>query len=299
MLKSVITAAFLGVLGGFWIALVSDSIEVFQNYVEGVWRYQVALNSAAELLVGAVVGALAGANIRLALAPERADGFLRGAKTGAAIGLLLVLAQVGLVALAANFDEYRVFYQPLLTRFSGIVFFASVIGAAAGLWKVEHPPAAPIPCAVLGALTAAAFMLPVVATTLLTIFTSEWAWAQGLSLFVTNIFASQLSTLAAASGTGAITSATLGRKGLGESHNLSATVGVLSGTVTAVTASSAAFHYVILGLVPPESSFSPALYVSRVLVGLLFGVGVGLVVAFAAQRIIPGRRANASMIASD
>ena len=60
MLKSVITAACIGVLGGFWIALVDGSIEIFQNYVDGVWRYQIEFNSAAEILVGTVIGVLAG-----------------------------------------------------------------------------------------------------------------------------------------------------------------------------------------------------------------------------------------------
>ena len=98
MLKSVITAACIGVLGGFWIALVDGSIEIFQNYVDGVWRYQIEFNSAAEILVGAVIGVLAGANIRLALDPERADGFVSGALVGLAVGVLLALAQIAFVA---------------------------------------------------------------------------------------------------------------------------------------------------------------------------------------------------------
>ena len=298
MLRSVTIAVFIGVLGGFWFALVTDGIEFFQNYVEGAWRYQVGVRSFAALLVGAVVGALAGANICLALPSRRVDGLTRGALTGAAVGFLLVLAQVALVVLAAIFDDYRVFYQPLLTRFSGIIFIATLIGAAAGLLKVERSLAAPIPGAVVGVLTAAAFVLPIVANTLFTIFTSEWAWSHGLSLFVTNIAASQVSTLIAASGSGAIVSATLGRKGMGESYNVPATVGVLLGTVTAVTASSASFHYVVLGLFPPESSFSTALFVFRVLVGLLFGVAVGLVAAFAYQRVIATRRRDAGSTAS-
>ena len=299
MLRSVIATVAIGALGGLWVALINDSVEVFQNYVDGAWRYQIAVGSAAEILVGAVVGALAGANIRLALAPERVSGFLRGAVTGATAGFLLVLAQGALVALAASFSEYRVFYQPLLVRFSGILFVATVIGAAAGMLKAERSLAAPMPGAVVGVLTAAAFVLPVVANTSHTIFTSDWAWANGLSLFVSNIFASQVSTLAASSGSGAIIGATIGRRGLGGSNNLPATAGVLLGTVTAVTGSSASFHYVILGLIPSESSFSPELYVFRVLVGLLCGVGVGLVVAFAAQRVTASRDTDAGMIAPD
>ena len=85
---------------------------------------------------------------------------------------------------------------------------------------------------------------------------------------------------------------------MGESYNVPATVGVLLGTVTAVTASSASFHYVVLGLFPPESSFSTALFVFRVLVGLLFGVAVGLVAAFAYQRVIAARRRDAGSTAS-
>ncbi|MCY4577657.1 MAG: hypothetical protein OXD31_01280 [Chloroflexi bacterium] len=70
MLKSVITSACIGTLGGLWVALVNGSIELFQNYVDGAWRYQVELNSVAEILVGAVIGVLAGANIPLAFAKD-------------------------------------------------------------------------------------------------------------------------------------------------------------------------------------------------------------------------------------
>ena len=133
MLKSVITAACIGVLGGFWIALVDGSIEIFQNYVDGVWRYQIEFNSAAEILVGAVIGVLAGANIRLALDPERADGFVFGALVGLAVGILLALAQIAFVALSALLQIYDVEYGFLLTRFSGILAAAALIGAIAGL----------------------------------------------------------------------------------------------------------------------------------------------------------------------
>ena len=152
MIKSVITVACIGVLGGLWIALITGSIEVFQNYVDGIWRYQVALNSVAEVLIGAVIGALAGANIRYALAPERVDGFIRGAFTGAVVGVLLILAQIAFVAIAANFGDYRLSYQPLLTRLSGILFVAAVLGAAVGALRYGRPPVGLLPGAIVGAV---------------------------------------------------------------------------------------------------------------------------------------------------
>ena len=299
MIKSVITVACIGVLGGLWIALITGSIEVFQNYVDGIWRYQVALNSVAEVLIGAVIGALAGANIRLALARERADRLVAGAHIGAAIGVLLVLAQLALVALAANFAEYRIFYQPLLTRFSGIIFAATVIVAATGMLKSEISIAAPISGAVAGALIAAAFALPSAATNALTILTSEWIGSSELTYFATDVLASHLSTLLAGAGGGAILGAAFEWKGLGETEALPVGLGILLGTLVGVTASSPAFQFVAFGLLPSESSFSLMLYVFRVLVGLLFGVSVGLFTTFATLRIIASRRNDAGMISSE
>ena len=303
MLKSVITAACIGLLGGFWIALVNDSIEIFQNYVDGVWRYQVTVNSVAEVLIGAVIGVLAGANIRLALAPERADGFLRGAHIGAAIGALLILAQLALVALAANFAEYRIFYQPLLTRFSGIIFAATLIGAATSLLKDDRPLAAPIPGAVAGALIAAAFALPSAATNALTILTSDWAGTPEVTYFAAHMLASHLSELLAGAGAGAILGAAYKWKGLGETNALPIKLGILLGTLVGVTASSPSFQYVAFGLSPSESSFSLMLYVLmlyvfRVLVGLLCGASMGLLVTLVTLRMIATRGNDAGMISS-
>lgn len=296
MLRSVTTAVFIGVLGGFWFALVTDGIELFQNYVEGAWRYQVGVRSFAAPLVGAVVGALTGANIRLALPSGRADGLTRGALTGAAVGVLLVLAQVVLVVLAAIFDDYRVFYQPLLTRFSGIIFIATLIGAAAGLLKVERSLAAPIPGAVVGALTAVAFLLPNVVTNALAVSTSGGSGASDLAFFAIYLLPSHLSILLAGIGSGAIIGAVHRRRRLGESDISSATIGVLMGTLAAVTASSPSFHYVVLGVLPPESSFSLAIYVFRVLVGSLVGSTVGLVAISISRRVASNRREDADTI---
>ena len=299
MTKSVIPVACVGVLGGLWIALITGSIEIFQNYVDGVWRYQVAVNSVAEVLIGAVIGVLAGANIRLALAKERADRLVAGAHIGAAVGGLLVLAQLALVALAANFAEYRIFYQPLLTRFSGIIFAATLIGAATSLLKADRPLAAPIPGAVAGAFIAAAFALPSATTNALTILTSDWVGSSELTYFVTLVLASHLSTLFAGAGGGAILGAAYEWKGLGETEILTVKLGLLLGVLVSVTASSSSFQYVAFGLLPSESSFSLMLYVLRVLVGLLCGVSVGLLVAFAMLRMIASHRNDAGMISPE
>lgn len=299
MLRSVVAAAFIGVLGGFWVALVSDSIEVFQNYIDGVWRYQVAVNSVAEVLIGAVIGVLAGANIRLALARERADRFVVGAQIGASIGVLLVLVQLALVALAANFAEYRIFYQPLLTRFSGIIFAATLIGAATSLLKADRSLVAPIPGAVAGTLVAAAFALPNIATTVLTILTSDGIGASEMTYFATHVLASHLSTLLAGAGGGAILGVTFEWKGLGETDTLPIRLGILLGTLVGVTASSPSFQFVAFGLLPSESSFSLMLYVFRVLVGLLCGVSVGLFVTLATLRMIASRKNDTGMISPE
>ena len=294
MLRSIIPAVLIGVLGGFWFALVNGSIELFQNYVEGVWRYQFAVRSFAAPVIGAVIGALAGANIHLALAQARADAFVRGALIGAAVGIPLALAQIALVALAATFDDYRVFYQPLLTRFSGILFIATIIGAVAGLLNVRRSLAAPIPGALIGALTAGAFLLPNVVTNALAIVTSGGSGASDLAFLATHLLPSHLSILLAGMGSGAIIGVVYRRRKFGDSDILPTTLGVLLGTVAAVTASSPSFHYVVLGVLPPESSFALSIYVFRVLVGLVVGGVVGLLVMTASQRIASSRRARAS-----
>ena len=100
---------------------------------------QVAVRSFAAPLVGAVIGALAGANIHLALAQERADAFVRGALTGCAVGALLVAGQVALVVLAALLQVYDVEYGFLLIRFVGILSVPVLIGAIAGLLSPNPP----------------------------------------------------------------------------------------------------------------------------------------------------------------
>ncbi len=297
MIRSVTTAVLIGVLGGFWFALVNGSIELFQNYVEGAWRYQFEVRSFAAPVIGAVIGALAGANIHLALAQMRADAFVRGASVGTAVGVMLVLAQVALVVLAATFNDYRVFYQPLLTRFSGIILIATVIGAAAGLLKVERSLAAPIPGADVGALTAVAFVLPNVVTSTLAVSTSGGGEFSDLVFFTTYLLPSHLSILLAGVGSGAIIGAVHRRRKFGESDILPTTLGVLLGTLAAVTTSSPSFHYVVLRILPPES-FYLHIYVFRVLIGLLIGSLAGLTVIFAAQRVIAARRTDAGTVVS-
>ena len=299
MLRSVITAAFIGVLGGFWFALVNDSIEVFQNYVDGVLRYQVVVNSVAVILVGAIIGALAGANIHLALAPERAEGFVLSSLVGVVVGIVLVLAQTALVSLSALLQEYHVEYDFLLTRFSGIIAAAALIGAATGLLAVERSLAAPLPGAVVGALTAAAFALPAIAATviaLVSVWSTSVVWVSTSTL---NYALPQLPVLLAGAGSGAIIGAVHRRRGLSESDLPPTTIGVLLGTLTAVTASSLSFHYVILGLESSASSFSIALFVFRTLLGLVAGSVVGLLVIVVRQRIAPSRRADADKMSRD
>ena len=296
MLRSVITAACIGVLGGFWFALVSGSIEIFQNYVDGVLRYQVVVNSVAMILVGAVVGALAGANIHLAFAPERVDRFVLGSLGGVIVGLILVLAQMALVTLAALLQEYSVEYDFLLTRFSGIIAAAALIGAATGLLTVERSLAAPLPGAVVGALTAAAFALPAIAATLV-VLVSVWSTSVVWVSTSTLTYAlPQLPVLLAGAGSGAIIGAARRRRWPGKTGISPTTIGVLLGTVTAVTASSAPFNYVVLGLFP---SFSLMLYVFRVLLGLIFGVSVGLFVTYVMLRVIASRKNDTGMISPE
>ena len=284
MLKSVITAVFIGVLGGFWIALVNDSIEVFRNYVDGVWRYQVEVRSFAAPVIGGVIGALAGANIRLALADERADGFVRGALAGCAVGALLVAGQAALVALAALLQVYEVEYGFLLTRFAGIFATAAIIGAMAGLLAVGRSLAALLPGAVVGALTAAAFALPTIAAAL-AVLVSAWSISAAWVFTSTLTYAlSQLPVLLAGAGSGAIVGAAHRQRGRDSENDTPIAIGVMLGAVSAVTTSSLSFHYVVLGLAYSHASFSLGLLVFRVLVGLLCGVAVGLAVIFAARR---------------
>ena len=298
MLKSVITAACIGMLGSFWIALVNGSIELFQNYVDGVWRYQIEFNSVAEILVGAVIGALAGANIRLALDPERADGFVSGALVGLAVGVLLALAQIAFVALSALLQVYEVEYGFLLTRFSGIIAAAALIGAIAGLLKSSFSLAAPLPSGVVGALVAIAFVMPIVMGAALTIPIADWGAPVG-GAFSSTYLTPHLPVLLACAGTGAIVAAVAGSRLRGHSSDMLTSAGVVLGAVVSATASSLSFHYVILGLASPDNSFSIAMFAFRTFVGLLGGVAVGMAVIMAGRRIVSTHRTNAGMISPD
>ena len=298
MLKSVIAAVCIGMLGGFWIALVDGSIEIFQNYVDGVWRYQVEFNSVAELLVGAVIGALAGANIRLALDPERADGFVSGALVGLAVGVLLALAQIAFVVLSALLKIYDVEYGFLLTRFSGIIAAAALIGAIAGLLKSRFSLAAPLPSGVVGALVAIAFVMPIVMGAALTIPIADWGAPVG-GAFSSTYLTPHLPVLLACAGTGAIVAAVAGSRMRGHPSDMLTSAGVVLGAVVSATVSSLSFHYVILGLASPEDSFSIAMFAFRTLVGLLGGVAVGMAVIIAGRRIVSTHRTNAGMISPD
>ena len=278
VLKSVIAATFIGVLGGFWVALLNDSIEVFQNYVDGVWRYQVAFRSVAPILVGAVIGALSGSNIRYALAHERTDGFIRGALVGAAVGVLLILAQIAFVAIAAKFGDYRLSYQPLLTRLSGMLFVAAVLGAAVGAVIRNRPPVGVLPGALVGALIGVAFVLPAIVTTTLFIISLTDAGYPDADFVLTYLLPDLVSPIAGAA-TGAL---------VGAARRTTPAALILAATA-AVTASSVPFLYII-GLAFLHISSAPVVYAIRILVGVLVGVAVGIMVIAAAR----GDRASQS-----
>ena len=290
MFRSVIAAVFIGVLGGFWIALVNGSIEVFPYYVEGVWHYQVAVNSVAPILVGAVIGALVGANIRLALAPGRAGGFVLGSLVGVVVGVMLAMAQIVLVALAALLQEYDVEYGFLLMRFSGILAAATLIGAVTGLLAAGRSLAAPLPGVVVGALTAVTFALPAIAAAL-TVLVSVWSTSVVWVSTTTLTYAlPQLPVFLAGAGSGAIVGVAHRQRAQYSENDMPIVIGILFGSMVAVTAASPSFHYVVLGLSPPDSSFSLALYMFRVLAGLLCGVAVGMIMVYAVQWIVSMRR---------
>lgn len=277
MIRSVVTAALIGLLGGFWIALVNDSIELFRNYVDGIWRYQFAFRSVAEVMVGAVIGVLVGANIRLALSEERVKGFIHGAVAGVAVGALLVLAQVALVALAANLVDYRVNYQSLLTRFSGIIFTAAVSGIAVGMLSQERPPVRLLPSTIIGALIGISFMLPVIVSVTVIVSSSPGAhfWTNSAPVYVLPYLIGPI--------VGTVTAATIavfaGRL-LPIRPPASLTfVAVMLGAFAGVTCSSPSFFYVL------GWQFLPALPV-----GIAIGIVVGVSVLIAGIRKRPAER---------
>ena len=273
MLKAIAAAVVIGAVCGLWLALVNDSVEIFQNYVDGAWQYQFAVHSFAEILVSVVVGALAGANIRLGLAPQRADGFALGTLVGVVVGIALSLAQVIIVILAVQMREYDPDYNFLLTRFSGIVGAAALLGGANGLLTGGRLRISASSGAVIGALVVAAFHLPgILAVVVAALSTAgvEIHWA------VYPIYATrQLAPLLAAAACVAVLAAVFARQSDNDSSDIPAAVGMLVGAVVAVTASGRSFHFVILGLGSVDSSFSLSLLVFRLLVGLLLGIAVG------------------------
>ena len=272
MFKSVITAVFIGALGGFWFALLSGGIEVFQNYVDGAWRYQVEARSFAAPVVGAVIGALAGANIHLAFAPERVNGFARGTLVGSAAAALLILAQIVFVAIAANFADYRLSYQPLLTRLSGILFVASILGAALGAYLPNRPLVGLLPGAIVGALIGVSFTLPAILITALFISNLTDAGYSPAKIVLTYLLPDMVSPLVGAA-SGAI---------VGAARRATPAAVIVAATV-AVTASSVPFLYII-GLAFLHISFAPAVYALRILVGLLAGIAAGFIVIAAVRQ---------------
>lgn len=304
VLRSVIAATLIGVLIGVWFALLNDSIEIFRNYVEGVWRYQVAVRSFAAPVVGIVIGGLAGANIKLALAPERVYGFIRGTLFGAIAGILLVLAQalLILVVILVPLQQFQVEYGALLTGFIGELAVAMLIGAGAGLLGGNRSLATPVTGATVGALIAAAFVLPIVVTVALTnpfssLPTNSFPTWREWSFVSTNVIP-YLPDLLAGTGSGAIICTMHGRRATDITDNASS-AGVILGAVAAVTASSLSFHYVILGMETFASPISLGTYVFRAMVGLLTGCAIGMATVFVWQRVEPTRRADAGMISRD
>lgn len=263
----------IGAVCGLWLALINGSVEIFQNYVDGAWQYQLAVHSFAEILVGVVVGALAGANIRLGLAPQRADGFALGTLVGVVVGIALCLAQAIIVVLATQTREYDTDYNFLLTRFSGIVGAAALLGGASGLLTGGRLRISASTGAVIGAIVAVAFNLPgILAVVVLTLSApgAEIHWS------VYPIYAiRQFAALPATAACVAILAAVFARQSDSDASVIPATVGMLVGAVVAVTASSRPFHFVILGLGSADASFSISLLVFRLLVGLLLGIAVG------------------------
>ncbi len=293
MFKTVVAAALIGVLGGFWVALVDGSIEFFQNYVDGVWRYQFGVNSVAEILVGAVIGVLAGANIRLALSGERADGFVRGALIGGAVGVILALAQVAFVAIAALLQEYDIDYGFLLTRFSGIIAASALIGSVSGLLHLARSLSAPGPCAIVGALIGVAFVLPGVIATALHISGSPESSLSGGD-FILVFTAPHLVSLLVGAASAAVIAAFVNSRAPDSVGDALLPWGVILGAVAAVIASSLSFHFVILGLESPDSSFSPAIYGFRILAGFLVGSAVGLGIVLSGQRFFSRKHGDAT-----
>lgn len=227
MLKSIAAAVVIGAVCGLWLALINGSVEIFQNYVDGAWRYQLAVHSFAEILVGVVVGTLAGANIRLGLAPQRADGFALGTLVGVVVGIALCLAQAIIVVLATQTREYDTDYNFLLTRFSGIVGAAALLGGANGLLTGGRLRISASSGAVIGALTAVAFALPVIIVAL-TVLASGWSISPAWVFTSTFTYVlPQLPVLIAGAGSGAIIGAMCKERAMDGADSAPVAIGVI------------------------------------------------------------------------
>lgn len=283
MLKSIAAAVVIGAVCGLWLALVNENFEIFQNYVDGVWRHQIAVHSFAEILVGVVIGALTGANVRLGLAPNRADGFTLGTLVGIVVGIALCLAQAIIVILAVQMREYDADYNFLLKRFSGIVGVAALLGGASGLLTCGRLRISASSGAAIGAMVMAAFHLPGI---LAVVVAPPSAPGVEIHWLAYPIYATrQLSALPAAAACVAILAAVFARQSDNDASDIPAAVGMLLGAVVAVTASSRPFHFVILGLGSADGSFSLPLFAFRLLVGLLLGIAVGWCAMWALNRM--------------
>ncbi len=278
MLKSITAVALIGLLGGFCAALLSGNIEIFRNYVEGAWRYEVAFKSPTELIIGAVIGLLAGTNIGFALSPKRIDAFYRGAGFGAAVGILLVLAQTTLVALAATLGSYYANYHFLLTRFAAIITAAAIVGAIAVMLAGARPLIGAAPGALVGLLTAVAFVLP--GTILLAVNISNAYPNMPFGEFaftILNYVISQSVILPVGAGCGAIVGAVSSLLSAKRDGDRLTSTAIILGAVIGVTASSLSFLYILnLALSYPTSTL--ATIFTRIALGLFCGAAVGIAI---------------------
>ena len=235
---------------------------------------------------------------------ERAEGFvLQALVTGCVVGIVLGgMRKTALVSLlAALLQVYEVEYGFLLTRFVGILSAAVLIGAIAGLLRVGGSFDKPaVPGAVIGTLTSFAFVLPAPLNAALNVEVSNWGMVVGGIIVLTSfVLTYHLPDLLAGAGSGAIIGAVYNHRVANGADSAPVALGVILGTVAAVTASSLSFHYVILGLESSASSFSIALFVFRTLLGLVAGSVIGLLVIVVRQRSAPLRRSDADKISRD
>ncbi len=276
MLKSVIAAASIGILGGITVALFHGSIAVFENYVDGVWITQFEVSSLTAPIIGAIIGTLAGANIGFALPRERVDAFSRGALIGAAVGVLLILTQAPLVALATVFGRYNADYQFLLTRFSAMLTAAAILGAITGMLLGSRPLVGWKPGALLGLLTALAFVPT--GTVLLVLKISSAYPNMPFAQFVAVVegdLTSQSVVLLVGAGCGAIVGAVANKLSANRDGDTLTLIAILLAAVIGVSASSLSLLY-ILNFAFAYPIFSPTAFHIRLAVGLSSGAAVGI-----------------------